>query len=71
MRLGGISLNIHYGYTASATKENTGVSFVRITDIQDSKVIWDTVPFCEIDEKKLEGLKLKSNDILIARTGGT
>ncbi|WP_445489841.1 restriction endonuclease subunit S [Niallia sp. 03133] len=71
IRLGDISKNIHYGHTASATTENTGVKFVRITDIQDSRVIWGNVPYCGIDEKKLSDLVLSNNDILIARTGGT
>lgn len=63
--------NIHYGYTASAVSSDTGVKFVRITDIQNNTVQWDNVPFCEIDKKKLESCKLRNNDILIARTGGT
>ncbi|PMC35738.1 restriction endonuclease subunit S [Bacillus sp. UMB0899] len=71
VRLGDISQNVHYGHTASATTENTGVKFVRITDIQDSRVIWDNVPYCEIEEKKLSNLTLSNKDILIARTGGT
>lgn len=45
-----ISLRIHYGYTASSVKKNTGVKILRITDIQNYKVNWDQVPFCEIDE---------------------
>src|SRR5207249_73604 len=34
-------------------------------------VHWETVPGCEIDGKKLRGVRLENNDILIARTGGT
>ena len=44
---------------------------VRISDIQDNKVLWDTVPFCDIDEGSIETYLLKPNDILFARTGGT
>lgn len=62
--------NIHYGYTASAAP--TGNSkLLRITDIQDDKVNWSTVPFCSIKEKDLETYQLHNRDILIARTGGT
>ena len=50
---------------------DTGIKFLRITDIQDNKVNWDTVPFCEIEEGKLKTYLLRNNDILIARTGGT
>lgn len=71
IKLGEISKVIHYGYTASATEKNTGVRMVRITDIQDDKVNWETVPFCEIEEGSVEKYQLKNNDILIARTGGT
>ena len=70
-KLGSLSEKIHYGYTASAKSENTGVKLLRITDIQNNKVNWDTVPFCEIDDNKLDTCRLFENDILIARTGGT
>jgi type I restriction enzyme S subunit len=70
-RLGDLSSNIHYGYTASAKPENEGIRLLRITDIQDDKVNWETVPGCEITDEKSEGYSLENNDILIARTGGT
>ena len=70
VRLGEISLNIHYGYTASAS-EVGNARLLRITDIQDSIVNWQTVPFCEISSKNLPSYKLQERDILIARTGGT
>lgn len=70
-KIGSISQKIHYGYTASATDNNTGTKFLRITDIQDNKVNWNTVPFCEIKEDKLNSCKLENDDLLIARTGGT
>lgn len=71
VRMRRVAENIHYGYTASAIDKETGVRFLRITDIQNSKVNWSTVPFCDIEEKKLSTCLLKNNDILIARTGGT
>lgn len=71
VRLGEISKLIHYGYTASAVDKNTGVRMVRITDIQDEKVNWESVPFCEIEDDSVEKYQLGQNDILIARTGGT
>ena len=70
-RLGDLSSNIHYGYTASAKPENEGIRLLRITDIQDDKVNWETVPGCEITDEKSKGYSLENNDILIARTGGT
>ena len=44
---------------------------VRISDIQDGNVMWDAVPYCDIDEKDIEEYLLHKNDILFARTGGT
>ena len=70
-RLGDLAEDIHYGYTASARHEGEGVRLLRITDIQDHKVNWLSVPFCDIDNKKAQQYLLKDSDILIARTGGT
>ena len=71
VRLGKISANIHYGYTASAIPAVRDVRFLRITDIQDDHVKWDEVPGCQIEEAKFKGFELCCGDILIARTGGT
>lgn len=70
VRLGDVSSNIHYGFTASA-QETGNAKLLRITDIQDGKVDWSKVPFCNISKEKENGLLLKPNDVLIARTGGT
>src|SRR6056297_2460694 len=48
VKLGQISVNIHYGYTASAKENIKDVRLLRITDIQNGKVEWDDVPGCEI-----------------------
>jgi len=70
-RLGDTSLDIHYGYTASADASRREYRFLRITDIQDNTVIWDSVPGCHIDPDVASRYLLRRNDILIARTGGT
>ena len=70
-RLGNLSADIHYGYTASANPQIKKVRLLRITDIQNDSVNWDSVPGCEIGIKKVEDYKLSDGDILIARTGGT
>lgn len=44
---------------------------VRISDIQNGKVIWSKVPFCKIDSIDINSYLLKPKDILFARTGGT
>ena len=66
-----ISNMVHYGYTASANFNLKEVRLLRITDIQNNKVNWDSVPGCEIDGNKLDNHKLNDGDLLIARTGGT
>ncbi len=58
-----------YGYTASATTEQIGPHLLRITDIQEGSVNWETVPYC--DCPKLEKYLLEKDDILFARTGAT
>lgn len=61
-----------YGYTESAKDEDTGTKFLRITDISENgQVKWNTVPYCEIEEKDLEKFKLETGDLLIARIGAT
>ncbi|MDB9317832.1 MULTISPECIES: restriction endonuclease subunit S [Cyanophyceae] len=69
--VGEISNTIHYGYSASASQEVTGVKLLRITDIQNNSVNWDAVPYCTIDEIKKSQYLLKEGDLVFARTGAT
>ena len=69
-KLGDIS-TINYGYTEKASREPIGPKFLRITDIQDNQVNWETVPFCEISENDYVKYKLYTGDIVFARTGAT
>lgn len=66
-----ISENINYGFTAKASQINNGVKYLRITDIQDNKVDWETVPFCEISENNSLKYLLEKGDVVFARTGAT
>lgn len=70
-RLRDVAESIDYGLTASATAENTGNKFLRITDIQDGYVDWSKVPFCDAAENKLCAAILNDGDIVFARTGAT
>ena len=70
VRWGALSKSIQYGYNAPA-KDTGRIRMVRISDIQDGNVLWDTVPFCDINENEIESYLLGENDILFARTGGT
>ena len=61
-------VDTQYGYNASALKSGAN-KFLRISDITDGKVNWESVPYCDCSD---EGTYLlKTNDLLIARTGGT
>lgn len=70
VRWGDLSKSIQYGYNAPAQKSGR-IKMVRISDIQDGKVLWDTVPYCEIKKEDIPEYLLGANDILFARTGGT
>ena len=67
---GDISFKIQYGFNAPAKQLGT-IKMVRISDIQNNAVNWDTVPYCAIDDSLINDYLLNDNDILFARTGGT
>ncbi len=69
--LGEISTDISYGYTASASQEECGPKFLRITDIVPDRINWDTVPHCFIEDEKKDKYNLQFGDVVIARTGAT
>lgn len=69
--IGDLSHNIQYGYTESAVDEPVGPKFLRISDIQDDEVDWDSTPYCEVSKDEKEKYLLREGDILFARTGGT
>ena len=66
-----VSKSVDYGYTASATTIDTGFKFLRITDIQNGFVEWQSVPFCKIDQALAPKYRLESGDIVVARTGNS
>jgi type I restriction enzyme S subunit len=70
-KLGDICTDISYGYTASADWEIEGPKFLRITDIQDYFINWNTVPQCPISESDRKKYLLEIGDIVIARTGAS
>ncbi len=70
-RLVDLAEDISYGYTASSTRERIGPHLLRITDIQENEVLWNSVPYCEIDSEQANKYLLKENDLVFARTGAT
>lgn len=63
--------NMQYGYTETATNEDTGTKFLRITDIAQSFIDWTNVPYCNISNDNLIKYQLKDGDVVVARTGAT
>lgn len=69
VRVSDLAEKPQYGFTASAIGEPVGPRLVRITDLQDARINWDSVPYCECDEP--DKYRLARNDLLFARTGAT
>lgn len=67
-KLGSLCSSIQYGLNNSAESSGTH-KLLRITDIQNGSVNWDTVPYTTTEDP--ETYILKSNDIVFARTGAT
>lgn len=63
--------SVRYGYTASASDEEVGPRFLRITDIVPESINWDSVPFCPIEDEDRKRFALQPGDIVVARTGAT
>ena len=61
---------IQYGFNG-AGKDNGTYKLLRITDIQNNKVNWCTLPYCEIDIEAADDYQIQKDDIFITRTGGT
>ena len=58
-----------YGYTETATTDNVGPKFLRITDIVNNSIIWKSVPYCHISDNDFVKYKLELGDIVVSRTG--
>ena len=69
--LASISDKIDYGLTTSAQNIDGKPKFLRITDIQNNSVDWNSVPSCECTEKDYRKYALNKGDIVFARTGAT
>ena len=70
VRVYDISYAIIYGVSESAKSEGK-YKLLRITDIQNNKVNWNTVPLTDYPEEKAASYTLRTGDILFARTGAT
>ena len=71
VRLEEAASDISYGFTAKATNEAIGPKLLRITDIQDGRVNWSSVPHCVSPGSVSHRYSLQPDDIVFARTGAT
>jgi type I restriction enzyme S subunit len=71
VRIRDVSNSIQYGYTASAIDRPEGPRFLRITDIQNGRVDWSSVPSCDIPPEDVPKYRLRKGDLVFARTGAT
>jgi type I restriction enzyme, S subunit len=71
VRVREVAESIQYGHTASAISRRDGPRFLRITDIQNGGVDWDSVPSCNIGAEEVPKYKLSAGDLVFARTGAT
>ncbi len=70
VRWGNLSSSIQYGINTGA-KSKGNAKLVRISDIQNNEIMWNNVPYCEVNDTEVQQYLLFENDILFARTGGT
>ena len=68
--VGEIFKSILYGVSESA-KSKGEYKLLRITDIKNNAVDWNTVPYTDYDEHKANAYLISDGDILFARTGAT
>jgi type I restriction enzyme S subunit len=59
---------LQYGLTAKAVHAGTGIRFLRITDLNDGKVDWSSVPGFHADDD-VERYVLRNGDFVFARSG--
>jgi len=71
VKLGDVCARIEYGYTTSADTSIKQPKFLRITDIQNGLVDWESVPGCQIPGSEEGEYSLQEDDIVFARTGAT
>ena len=70
VRIKSILSKIQYGFNG-AGKRNGNYKLLRITDIQNNRVNWNSLPFCDININPANEYQIHKGEIFIARTGGT
>jgi type I restriction enzyme S subunit len=67
--LGELVDRLQYGFTAKSSLDLKGPRLLRITDIREGAVDWNTVPGCNISEGDLAKYRLVDGDMVFARSG--
>jgi type I restriction enzyme S subunit len=63
--------SIDYGLTASASDQEAGPRFLRITDIVSGHIDWNAVPHVAADTEITAKYRLHDGDVVLARTGAS
>lgn len=69
-KLGEVCTN-RYGYTAKSHKEEKGIPYLRITDINRDGTLKNEKVYVSISNKELDRYRLQKGDVVIARSGAT
>jgi type I restriction enzyme S subunit len=69
--LGDHCMKPQYGFTASAQSNPVGPKLLRITDLQEDTVDWESVPYADCDSQTRDDYRLAPGDLVIARIGAT
>jgi type I restriction enzyme S subunit len=56
-------------FYTNAEYSNIGVKLIRISDLHNPKINYDTMPLLELDEKTIKQFSVSIGDVLLARTG--
>jgi type I restriction enzyme S subunit len=65
--LGDIVDRLQYGFTTKPSRDLKAPKLLRITDIREDGVDWNTVPGCNISEDDLAKYRLIDGDMVFAR----
>ncbi len=60
---------LQYGFTAKSSPDLAEPKLLRITDIGEDGVDWETVPGCQISREDLAKYRLSDGDLVFARSG--
>ena len=68
-KLGDVTLDHKQGFYTNQSYSSSGIRLVRITDLLNPEVSYETMPFLNVDDKTIEQFKVNVGDFLIARSG--